>query len=247
MGKIKPVFKCLEEYKALFKRSQCLLTISVGQEVHEEEKFAATVELVDNSFESCIVLIDDTLQRHTMALHSNENADAYYDISLQAGDAWIARNKKYLEQLTIAKSIIRWNQWLFHKDYPSCRNQILDAIESDKIYKEAFNSTISEFLRRYFHRLIEKENFDLERAHYLCLDYLIEECTALYLWPELECQFEVYPSPRNQAMSATHKKFVLPRYPNLLNSVAIKFKNRKQFKEQKLFPQNVLVDILEDS
>ena len=36
------------------------------------------------------------------------------------------------------------------------------------------------------------------------------------------------------AMNETHKRFIVPKYPNLLHSVAIKFKNRKQFSPQKL-------------
>ncbi len=66
----------------------------------------------------------------------------------------------------------------------------------------------------------------------MILDYLIEECTALCLWPEINAHFEVYPSKRNLAMSQTHQRFVLPQYPHLLHSIAIKFKNRKQFKPQ---------------
>jgi len=66
----------------------------------------------------------------------------------------------------------------------------------------------------------------------LCFNYLIEECTALCLWPELNCHFEVYPSRRNAAMDATHRYFVLPDYPDLLHGLSIKFKNRKQLKAQ---------------
>ncbi|HLX54851.1 MAG TPA: ATP-binding protein, partial [Aquella sp.] len=64
------------------------------------------------------------------------------------------------------------------------------------------------------------------------MDYLIEECAALCLWTSLNCQFEVYPGPRNEAMSATHKKFVLPKYPDLLHPVAIRFRHADQFKPQ---------------
>lgn len=44
------------------------------------------------------------------------------------------------------------------------------------------------------------------------------------LWPELNCHFEVYPSKRNFAMDATHRRFVLPEHSDLLHAVAIKFK-----------------------
>jgi hypothetical protein len=43
----KTVFKCSDSDKEKFKTSQCLLTISVGQEAHEGEKFAA-IEFVNS-------------------------------------------------------------------------------------------------------------------------------------------------------------------------------------------------------
>jgi len=234
MSYIKPVFKCLDSYKKDFKNSQCLLTVSVGQEVHEGEKFEATIDLVNQSFKSCILLVDDSLQRHTMALTSHQDAGSLYDYSLQLGDEWLKRNEKYIDKLTILNQIIRWDRWLKHRDYHSQQNLIKSTISNDIAYKLVFNETITEFLRRYCLRLSEndKANFSIERAHNLCLDYLIEECTAMCLWSEMTCHFEVYPSPRNLAMHETHQRFVVPQYPNLLHAVPIKFKNRKQFKPQ---------------
>lgn len=99
-------------------------------------------------------------------------------------------------------------------------------------YQASFDNTIDAFLQRYYPRLIEKKDFDIERARALCLDYLLEECAALCLWPELNCHFEVYPSKRNAAMDETHKRFVIPKHPHLLHPISIKFKNRKQLKPQ---------------
>lgn len=234
MDYIKPVFKCLDIYKEQFNSSQCLLTISVGQEVHEEKKLKATIELVNSTFKSAILLIDDSLQRHTMALTSKSDAESFYEFSIKLGDEWLSRNEEYYKKLTILKKVIRWDEWLNHPYYSINQNLIKSTIETDCTYKNAFDITIDEFLKRYYQRLIDKEDFDIKRARLLCLDYLIEECTAMCLWPEMGCQFEVYPSPRNLAMQETHKRFVLPKYPDLLHAVAIKFKNRNQFKPQYL-------------
>lgn len=232
MGRIKPVFKCKESDKGTFENLQCLLTISVGQEVHEGEKFAATIELVENSFKSCIMLIDDTLQRHTMALDSKENADFFYEKSLREGDLWMVRNEQYYNNLTILTKIMRWEEWLNHTSYNAQQNMLKELIGNDSYYRHAFEFTINEFLTRYYQRLTEKIDFDMTRARQLCFEYLLEECTAMCLWPETNCHYEVYPSNRNLAMDETHKRFVLPKYPKLLHAVAIKFKNRKQLKPQ---------------
>lgn len=233
MRRIKPVFRCADADKKVFKNSQCLLTISVGQEIHEGEKFDTTIELVNNSFKSCIMLIDDTLQRHTMALNRKENSDFFYDISLKEGDLWLARNEIYYKKLTILNKVIRWDSWLQHPNYFEQQSKIISLIESDFVYRKAFEETIDEFLERYIRRKSDKADMNMERAHSLCFNYLVEECSALCLWVELSCNFEVYPNRRNRVMDETHKRFVLQDHPNLLHSVAIKFKNRKQ-----LYPQH---------
>jgi hypothetical protein len=226
---IKPVFKVQHPIdKAIFKKSRCLLTISVGQEAHEGSKFGATLDLVNTAFESIILLIDDSLQRHSMALNKAEGADFFYPASMAAGDSWLARNKQYYQKLDNLEQIIRWDKWLKHPHYLEKYNQIQILLVKDKDYQKNFDDTITAFLQRNAqNRYVEDE-----RARKLCLDYLIEECAALCLWPEINAHFEVYPSKRNVAMSQTHQRFVLPQFPHLLHPVAIKFKNRKQFKPQ---------------
>lgn len=234
MSRIKPVFKCPGIDKEQFQQSRCLLTISVGQEVHESEHFETTIELVNNSFNSCVMLIDDSLQRHTMAMNSENDADSFYKASMKAGDQWLERNAIYYEKLTILDKIVRWDRWLTHHAFNNKQKEVKALINSDVLFKAAFTNTVNEFLDRYGRRIKNKETFCLEMAQKLCFDYLIEECTAFCLWPELGCHFEVYPSRRNLAMFETHARFILPKYPDLLHAVAIKFKNRKQLKPQQL-------------
>lgn len=234
MRRLKPIFRCMNVEKEQFRKSRCLLTISVGQEVHEREHFEATIELVNASFDSCIMLIDDSLQRHTMALESEKDADSFYQSSIEAGDQWLERNTMYYGKLAILDNIVRWDRWLLHPHFQAQKTKLKALMAADESYHGAFINIVEEFLTRYYRRIKEKADFHLERARQLCLTYLIEECTALCLWPELSCQFEVYPSRRNLAMAETHKRFVLLKHPDLLHAVAIKFKNRKQFKPQQL-------------
>lgn len=233
MASIKAVYRYIdEESRADFSKSQCLLTISVGQEVHENEKFETTVELVNQSFRSCIMLIDDSLQRHTMVLERTENADELHGLAVAEGDRWLERNKKSYTKLINLDKIIRWDMWLTHPNYVLNQGMIKKMIDEDESYKKVFDNTIIEFLTRYCSRMMCRVDFDEKRAYQLCFDYLLEECTAMTLWPELGCHFEVYPSRRNFAMAETHRRFVLPNHPDLLHAVAIKFKNRKQLKPQ---------------
>ena len=241
-NKIKPVFKFDKESTQIpFSQARCLLTISVGQEVHEGDKFAATAELVSEHFAACTMLIDDTLQRHTMVLNHSATANDFMDISRHEGNQWLIRNQNYYQDLP-ELHILRWDYWLEHPHYAATSQHIQNLLVHDNAYQNAFNSTITTFLQRYCQRLSAEilAQFNHVRAHQLCFDYLLEECTAMCLWPELNCHYEVYPSPRNAAMAYIHQHLVLPKYPQLLHPIAIKFKQRKQLKPQQFSHPNFL-------
>lgn len=232
MGKIKPFFKTQHFNISGFKQSTCLTTISVGQQTHEGERFSATIDLLNNSFQSCVMLIDDTLQRHTMALNAMEDAAFFYEKSLKEGDLWLERNEKYYKKLSILTKIIRWDTWLNHPNFLTQKKKIEDAIHDDIVYRQAFENSIEIFLTKYYSRLLNPENFDMERARKLSFNFVLEECTALCLWPELQCQFEVYPNRHNAAIEETRMRFVLSKHPDLLHPITIGFRNSKQIKPQ---------------
>jgi len=73
----------------------------VGQATHEEELFAITLDLVNKSFASCTLLVDDSLQRHNMAINTTKDANFFYEIAVKEGDLWLERNRKYYDGLTI--------------------------------------------------------------------------------------------------------------------------------------------------
>ncbi|EKD46099.1 MAG: hypothetical protein ACD_69C00020G0002 [uncultured bacterium] len=235
INKPRAVFKCSEEFKLRFAHSDCLLTISVGQATHEEELFAITLDLVNKSFASCTLLVDDSLQRHNMAINTTKDANFFYEIAVKEGDLWLERNRKYYDGLTIPLRIFRWDRWLKHPNFHNKLNEIKAAVENDPIYRSTFYNSIEGFLKKYRERLPDLESFDMEKARQLSYDFVTEECAALCLWPELQCHFEIYPIRHNEAINATRERFVLPYYPNLLQAVVIAFKNIKQIKPQRFY------------
>jgi len=233
MSRIRTFFRSISDnVKSQFKKSRCLLTISVGQATHEGELFAATMDLINTSFESCIILIDDSLQRHTMAFNKAEDASFFYEKSIKEGQFWLTRNNIYYDKLTIPKKIIHWDMWLNHVNYKAQQKSIISLLESDPLYKAAFDQSIDEFLVKYCARLPEPDKFSIEIARQLSFDFVLEECTALCLWPELECHFECYPNKHNAAIEQTRKRFIFPSYPHLLQSVTMGFKNAPQLQPQ---------------
>lgn len=235
MAKTKCFFRFLKnnEDKTIFPKSRCLFTISVGQQTHENEHFEATIELLNKSFESCVMLVDDSLQRHTMAFNRKQNPDFFYDISIKEGDLWLERNRKYYERLQNLERIIRWDNWLNHPKFNEQKKAIEALIQKDKDYAYAFESSVCDFVTKYYNRRSNREKFDLKRAKNLSFNFILEECTALCLWVELNCKYEVYPSVHNSAINSTREKFVLSKRLDLLNAVTLGFRNVKQLKPQR--------------
>lgn len=237
------VMQTLENKKAFFKWcelsdrekfaiSRCLMPISVGQKIHEGKDFYATVKRINSSFKECVILIDDSIQRHTMKFTkpyaSKEIPIAevdLYKISIKMGDEWLIRNKNILDTFSIPINIIRWDKWLFHPLFNERKKLIDNLYVNDNYFKNSVNITICNFLNRLIVR--NELVLDYETSFQYCIDYIKEECAALTLWTEENCNYEVYPSGRNEAMIATYNLLIKDKHPNLLKSVALYFKTSR--------------------
>lgn len=210
--------------KAKFKASSCILPISVGQKYHEGEWLKASLNLVENTFNSCIIAVNDTLQRHTMAIYSNENPHSLYQESIKAGDEWLKRNHKHCNGLNIPTEIIRWDHWLNDSSYHEVQAKLLELYHSDIGYQQSFEDSINVFTRRFVKN--NGTDGDITSVRKLCFDYILEECTVLILWLKTGCQFELYPNKNNQAIEETRKRYIHLHNPNILRPITINFNHR---------------------
>lgn len=211
------------EERKLFSNSSCLMPISVGQSIHEGEKFAAVINLVNSSFKKCTILVDDSVQRHTLAIDRTEQPQDLYNEAVKLGEEWIIRNQEAYSKLTIPYQIIRWDDWRIHPGFVTQLDHVNKLYKNSQAYKDAIHTNIDEFLTRFLGRK-ETHQIDPNRAFQLCLDYLLEECAVMCLWTHGSYDFELYPSGRNQAMGATYEMLIKPEYPNGIRPVAVRFK-----------------------
>jgi tRNA-dependent cyclodipeptide synthase len=217
---VKVTFRCNEPYKRELAGTDCLLHISVGQKYHEGEKFLATMDLINDTFKSCTIMLCDTLQRHTLKMSHPGLSDAELRAKARAlGDAWLARNKTAYAHLGIPCKIMRWDDWLYHKDYNLYRKQVDELYCTNKTYQQSVFNTIAKFLKR---RGLSQD----KQAFSLCEAYVLEECPVLIpLWAKTNCQFVVYPRFRTAAMATTYEHFLGGR-KDLLRDVSLKFNRR---------------------
>lgn len=211
------------EERKLFPQSSCLMPISVGQSIHEGAKFEAVIKLINNSFKQCTILVDDSVQRHTIGIMNHVSPEELYQLAVTEGDEWLKRNEMAYSQLTIPFDIMRWDDWYNSANYINSHLGVQNEYDSNELFRQAIIANIDDFLTRYLSRY-DQNDIDPERAFRLCLDYLLEECAVMCLWTEKNYDFEVYPSGRNKAMAATYHYLIRPDFPDVLKPVALRFK-----------------------
>lgn len=220
---------CPIEDRKSFKESNCIMPISVGQPVHDGIKFQNTLEYIADCFDSYCILVDDTIQKYTLAIVNKKTPESCYAQSKLNGDRWLLSNMHLFSQDKYKKlKIVRWNYWLNNPKFYFQYEVVSTVYTEDSFVRDAFAFTIEEFLSRL---KVNSEIHDENRAFNLCVEYLKEECAVMCLWAESSFKFEVYPYGRNSAMQAIYEKIIQPQYPGLLKSVSLRFKKRSAFNE----------------
>ncbi len=204
-----------------FTRSKCILTVSVGQPNHEGDKFFATVLAINKQFTSCIIMVCDSLQRHTMKISSQLNLNELHKESNRLGDEWIVRNSLAINQFNIPYQISRWDAWMHHRNYPEKRLSINSLYANDPLFKKSIDETAHKFSERKMDISVVDRNI----AFNLSKEYLLEECAIMLLQAEDGYQFEIYPSQRNDAMDYVYQQIISYTNKELMRAVSIKFKN----------------------
>ncbi len=211
----------------ILNNSKCLISISIGQQAHYGPYLAATLDRVDENFSSCVFLLGDTLQRNTLPLQFVRKFDSefFYKKTLKLGDEWIEKNACILALLKIPYSIVRWDYWLNHTKFKLLLEETENLYRYDMCFKEVVEKSIEDYIDRLKNRneLLLPE----DTAKQFCLKYVLEECSALRLWTELHCNYDLYPNKRSQAMEYIYEKFIKSDSSNLLKHIPIKFKRKK--------------------
>ncbi|MCK4608261.1 MAG: tRNA-dependent cyclodipeptide synthase, partial [Gammaproteobacteria bacterium] len=223
---VKVSFRCDEKYKAELANSDCILHVSVGQQYHEGDKFLATMDLINETFNSCTIILCDTLQRHSLRIMNPDLTDAEArKEALRLGDEWLERNQLAYKYLKINSKVMRWDDWLHHKDYNKYYQEVVNAYKNNQSYRDAIHATINNFLTR--RKTSNSLGFSYEEAFETSETYILEECPILIpLWAETKCQFVIYPRFRTSAMRATYDYFLGENSDIILKEVALKFNHR---------------------
>lgn len=187
------------------KNNKAVFIISIGNEKQNGVKLKSMIDLINNTFKYCDIVVCDTLQRHNMKDTFSSDKE-FEQQSLNLGNNWIERNREALALLKIPHINYRWNDFLKRNDFEENRKKVLDAYNSDENFRTAFQNTANQFIKR-----------NPTQRSYECIkysiDYLIEECAIMMLmWQNKKYNYILYSGSEPECFSETHKRFVAPNF-----------------------------------
>jgi tRNA-dependent cyclodipeptide synthase len=206
-----------------FTGKKALLFVSVGQAYHEQGKFLATIELVNKyAFKQCDIVMADTLQRHNHIGRMGAEKAAIF--SKEAGDLWLKRSEYALNKFNVPHNIIRWDEFLLHKEYDALKEEIVTAYNENEEYKNAIDANVMTYIERL--SLINPAT-DVETLFKHGLNYLIEECPIVIpLWAKMGYDYIIYPKPLTIGMAKTRELFLPKDLSDKCQWIYLRFKKK---------------------
>lgn len=171
----------------------CILPISVGQDYHKKDLLNKTLDqLFKTGFRHFLVVVADTLQRHTLAL--SEEAANSEDMLLNAkmaGDQWLEDTKEIFDDFTTTNDdlkslrIVRWEIWQTQSIFESQVSQIRERYSRDSVFRSVVDRVVTRFVHGFLaaHPDIP---FDRERAGKLSEEYILEEAAVISMWADTD-------------------------------------------------------------
>ena len=204
----------LKRYKAYFRwltreekddlrNHKALVLISVGEKYHEGAKFEATLKLINKSFQSCNILVADTLRSNILGLSNNQHErNDCVELAVENGREWLERNIQYIKTLSIPYVISTWENWRNKSDY----SFYLQAVKNLYIQDSHFKSIVSEVVEKFLKR--SQRNLEDRVLRNLSTEYILEESAVTCLWIKEGYKYDVYPSGDNLAMLEAYNKLL---------------------------------------
>lgn len=163
--------------------TKALLGFSIGQDSAKLDLMKQDIALAVKKYDSFTILAADTLQRHTRIISSPNLSDtAAYDDTLASGNAWLAEAAKIADELGASYDVLRWDDVLHLDGYQDKLADVNELYNTDKAFQKAVKQTIGKFITRYQERGVIKNNKEaMQQAFKTCLNYVLEECAAVWL------------------------------------------------------------------
>ena len=179
--------------------------ISVGAHYHEGAKFQATMKWVAENFDSCTVLICDSLHRFNEQDYYSGAHEAALRKSILSGTEWLERNRASISSCPIPCVVTRWEEWRLHLDFPKVREQICGVYDQDPWMQAAVTLSVDRYVSNSLRRG-EVPDVSIEARSEASRLYIIEELAGLTLCARAHGTLEIYAGSKIPALDYLKEK-----------------------------------------
>ena len=231
-----------------------MILVSVGIENFNKDGTRALLQYARSipGMSSITFAVADTLQRYNLAATvEGATPESKKDEAAAAGSAWITAAQSIDEELSkeyVARQIyfkatdapetlyVRWDAWLEPGKYAEAAKKVEELKrENPTRFENAMQSSVDEYASRRERKqkkavAVSPTPAEIETFKKNCYDYLIEEITAMFLWPETKgisnCNFIIYPGEITEIMRLVLEK--IHETHSGLQWIAVDFDRRDQ-------------------
>lgn len=172
------------------------LGISVGAHYHEGAKFAATMRWVEQHFQSCAILVCDSLHRYNEPQYYAGDLETALATSIKNGTDWLERNSIAITSASIPCAVTRWEDWRLHPDFHATYEQIARVHADDAGLRDSVDESVQRYLR---HHPAANEDISGQRAEGSRF-YILEELAGLTLFARQNGTWEAYAGSKIAAL-----------------------------------------------
>lgn len=210
MGQVKPDF---------YSSKTAVLAVSITGRPEEEEKVIASIELMGRTFHSCAIVLGDILARHTIAIDMDGKGDSAA-MAYQIGLDWERKYRSVMDRQPIPMRLIHWDHWLEMKAFSDKRNLVLSLYHNDPVFHKSVNNFVQEYIAR--RKFSESENININNV---CLEYAIEELTAMLFLAREKFDYILYPSELPEPLLMLIDRWIKPFYEHALQSRSFRYRS----------------------
>lgn len=172
------------------------LGISVGAHYHEGEKFSATMRWAQEHFNSCAIIVCDSLHRYNEPEHYSGDPAKALEKCLASGEDWLKRNLSAILSSTIPCTVTRWEDWRLHPDFNHVHRQIMGVYAQDAGMRASVEAGAQRYLRN---NPVLSDCLGEARARG-CSLYILEELAGLTLFARQYGLWEAYAGAKIAAL-----------------------------------------------
>lgn len=191
--------------RPLLKQSPCLLFIGIDQRYPKNSELRDVLNLIEQSFSECTILLADTLQRYPIGVDNQSVCQKeLYELSLIKGKLWLNENMAVINRLSIPYKVSYWCEWLNNSEFNKFSFFVSELRKYDTEYRETLNTLVTTFIKDHERERSEYSINLLQR--YIC-ELTAVSCLAIHCG----YKFTLCPTKYKSPITIACKKLIDPK------------------------------------